>query len=387
MGLVSNKKTKKGNDAIDNQVIAELIVQYKHDDQISKILDLVLKCRSYTSGMTTIQTYKDLSNENHILHPHVNTNRAITGRESSTNPNLQNVRKAVNLLTKYPIPARKCFRARPGYILYFFDYAGVEMRVIIELTGEEEMYQLIIDGGDPHRLAAEIFYGEIFTDSVLCCNFAAKMDKKFKFDLKNKNIPNGETIFTWSESMFKRAQKLLRNAAKNMNFAIAYGAALPTIAEGLGLSIEETRPGFNTYCKRFPKIVNFTPLMRTYAKKFGYVETLFGRKLWVRKDLINAAGNTKVQGTATAGLIKRAQIQVDKVLSTFTQTYNLDIHLLLPVHDELIIEAERRTLQYEELFIETVSTAMTDIEEVTIPLAAEVKRSTLLWSQAKEIKI
>jgi DNA polymerase-1 len=188
------------------------------------------------------------------------------------------------------------------------------------------------------------------------------------------------------EEFYPRAAKLLRNAAKNMNFAIAYGAGLPTVAEGLGLSIEEARSGYDAYCKRFPKIVNFTSDMRTYAKKNGFVETLFGRKLWVRKDLINAAGNTKIQGTATAGLIKRAQIQVDKSLEIFIKKFQVDVHLLLPVHDELIFEAERKILQYEKQFISIISNAMTEIEEISIPLAVETKRSTLLWSQAKEVK-
>lgn len=351
MGLPPVKMTEKENNSLEYEVIDEMMSIYRDDHKVHSILDLVLKSRSYTHGRSMIRSYMDLSDENDILHPHINTNRAGTGRESSTKPNLQNVSKEVSLLARYPIPARSCFRARPGCLLYPFDEKGIELRLIVEHTQEPELVELISKNGDPHDLAAMCFYGDRYTK---------ESDQKKK--------------------------KALRSAAKNMHFALCYrinkpGKPIDLIANGLGLSVEEAKPGYDRYCARFPRMANFAISRMDEARKTGYVTTSFGRKLHVPHDNPKAAANYLIQGTA-AGIIKRAQIQADRVLKSKYP----DVHILLPIHDEIIFEAPRRILQYEREFINDISGAMTTIPEVSVPLAVEVKRSTLLWSQAKEIQ-
>ena len=342
------KMTKKGNNfAIDNAVIEELSIKYSNNPKISKILDLILRCRAYTKGMAMVSSYIVSAGKECIIHPHINTNKAQTGRESSENPNMQNISKDISLRTKYPIPARRCFRARPGHVLYFADYAGIEMRLIVELTGEPELMALVKNNGDPHGLAASIFYGDAYN------NIQDKVQKKAK-----------------------------RSAAKNSQFALAYGANLPKIAATLGLTVEEATPGYNAYCKRFPFIAGFMPKLRHTAKVDGCVITSFGRKLYIRQDHLMSGANYIIQGTA-AGIIKRAQIACHNIL----RNYFPDIHILIPIHDEIIFEVPRSRLPEQQKFIIMLTNAMTYMPEIEVPLDVEWKMSTLLWNQAKEIKV
>jgi DNA polymerase I len=350
IGLPPVKVTEKKNNSLEFEVIDEMMSTYRDNEKVYKALDLVLRTRSYIHGLAMIQSYLNLADENDILRPHINTNQAASGRESSSKPNLQNVSKEVSLLTRYPIPARSCFRARPGCLLYPFDEKGIELRLIVEHTQEPELVELIRINGDPHDLAAACFYGDRYTQE----------------NDKNK----------------KRA---LRSAAKNMHFALCYrinkpGKPIDLIANGLGLTVEEAKPGFDRYCERFPKMANFAIDSMDEARTTGCVYTSFGRKLHIPKDNPKAAANYKIQGTA-AGIIKRAQIQAARVL----RSKYPDVHILLPIHDEIIFEAPRRILKYEQEFINDISDAMTTVPEIGVPLAVEVKRSTLLWSQAKEI--
>jgi DNA polymerase I len=339
--------TEKGNNAIDNEVITNLLDQFHDNKKIHTVLDLVLRCRAYTKGKAMVSSYIKAAGEAEIIHPHINTNRAQTGRESSSNPNMQNISKEISPRTFYPIPARRCFRARPGYVLYFADYSGIEMRLIIELTGEPELVELIKKNGDPHDLAAQLFYGAQYT------SITDKIQKKTK-----------------------------RSAAKNSQFALAYGAQLPKIALSLGLTEQEAKPGYEAYCKRFPKIAGFMPKLRYEAKVKGFVITSFGRKLFIRQDHLMSGANYIIQGTA-AGIIKRAQINCHQYLEQWWP----EIHILLPIHDEIIFEVPRNIISKQKSFITGLREQMINIPEINVPLDVEWKMSTLLWSQAKEIKI
>ena len=341
LALPSIAQTKKGNDAVDDSVLEELSQQYQNNEKIKKTLDLVIRSRAFTKGKAMVSSYIEESDENGIIHPHINTNKARTGRISCTKPNLLNISREIAPNTKYPIPARKCFRARPGYFLLAADYAGQEIRLLAELSQEKEMIELITKNGDPHALAASIFYGKKYI----------------------------------------KGDKLKRTAAKNMQFGLAYGAGVATIALGLGLTVEEAEPGFNAYRKRFPKIANFAISSLTEAKNKGFITTSFGVKRYIQRDHLIAAGNAKIQSTG-AGMIKRAQIGCHQ----FLEAWFPDIHIWLQIYDELIFEVHRRYINRLEHITKPLAEIMTTIPEITVPLAVEWKMSTYLWSQLKEVK-
>jgi len=342
LALPSIAQTEKGNDAVDDAVLEELSQRYQNNEKIKKTLDLVIRCRAFTKGNAMVSSYIKEADENGIIHPHINTNKARTGRISCTKPNLLNISKEIAPNTKYPIPARKCFRARPEYFLLAADYAGQEIRLLAELSQEKEIIDLIKIDGDPHALAASIFY----------------------------------------QKKYIKGNKLQRTAAKNMQFGLAYGGGLETIALGLGLTMQEAEPGFNAYKKRFPKIANFAMSSLSEAKIKGYVTTSFGVKRYIERNHLIAAGNAKIQSTG-AGMIKRAQIGC----YNYIEKNIPDIYIWLQIYDELIFEVHRRYINRLEHITKPLADIMITIPEITVPLAVEWKMSTLLWSQLKEVKV
>jgi DNA polymerase-1 len=355
--------TPAGNPAVDKDALEELRPYAKKlGENVLNLFDLILMQRSYTKGVAMITSYIAAAGASGIIHPHINTNKAQTGRESGENPNMQNISKEAALKTRFPVPARKCFRARPGYILILLDYSGIEMRLIVDVAGEAEFIELIKNNGDPHDLAAQIFYGDLYTDEAAAIQFILSSDKNFKGD-------------------YKKAKKILRTAAKNSQFALAYGARLPKVAETLMLSVEAAAPGYRAYSARFPKVAGFTNRMMAQIKKVGYVTTPFGRKLKVMPDKPYSASNYIIQGTA-AGILKRAQVHVDQYLKAWWG----DVHLVLPIHDELIIECNRKYLPSVKNLIAGIRDQMIDMPEIKVPLEVETKLTTYIWSDAKEFK-
>lgn len=337
------KLTKNKQPCTDKDVLLKLRDKYPKDP----IFNMIFRWRSYSTGITTINKYLQLRDKNGVVHPNIKTNHARTGRESSANPNMQNVAKDAALKNPFTVPARRCFCVRPRHLLYLVDYSGIEMRLIIDRSGEEELIEILKQGGDPHALAAATFYGKRFIS-------LKKSDSEFG---------------------------LLRSAAKNGQFALAYGAGLGKIADTLMLPVLEARPGFENYSRRFPKVAGFTNTTAAKVKEDGFVETPFGRKLWVPQDKAYIGTNYLIQGTA-AGILKRAQVRVDKYLK---ETWNDEIRMVLPIHDELLISYPRSLLKYRDVVLATVAHIMTTISEIEVPLEVEWKVTNSTWDKAWKI--
>ena len=334
--------TDSGKPATGKEVILELQKKFQHS-----ILDLILRQRSYTKGIAIVNGYLDHA-VNGIIHPNIKTNHARTGRESSSDPNLQNVSKDAVLKNPYPVPARQCFICRRDHVLFFVDYSGIEMRLIIDTAEEESLIQLLKDGGDPHALAAELFYGDRFTKE------------------KDPSI-----------------KKVLRSASKNASFGKAYGAGLGSVAAALNLTTLEAEPGYKEYGRKLPKIFNFTNNISRIVREQGYIETAFGRKLNVSIDKAYIGANYVIQGTA-AGILKRAQVRVDKYLK---EKWGDQIRLVLPIHDELVISYPRDLLVEKNKILNDISEIMTSIDEIKVPLEVEWKITTTTWDKAYDITL
>lgn len=318
---------------IDKDAIEELRRVSNHP-----ILDCILKARSYTKGTAMITGYLKAADRDGCVHPNIWTNKASTGRESSDNPNLQNVSKEVKAGARFTVPARRCFRPRPGKVLLMADYSGIEMRLAVQGTGSEKLFQLCIDGYDFHAACATAFYGVKYTDE------------------QNAGI-----------------KKSLRSRAKNARFAMLYGAGLEQTAHTLGLTIDETTVGYNRDKEEFPEFYELMDRCTQQAKKHGFITTFFGRKLRVPHDRPYAATDFLIQGSAAA-LFKHAQNEVHKLFQEVSGA-----NIVIPVHDELVMEIDRG-IDLTEL-APLIKAKMIEHPQIVVKLDVDFSVSTITWDK------
>lgn len=345
LGIPPVKLTKSGAYSTKKDVIYELRSKYPEH----KVIGLLSKHRSYSHALPIIRSYLDLADEKDVIHPTIQTNQARTGRQSCRNPNLQNVSKDSNQLNPDAIGARQCFRPRLGFVNLHVDYAGIEIRLAINVSGDRDMLARVLAGGDPHTIAAELFYGEPFIN---------EQDKS--------------------------AKKRMRGAAKNGQFAIIYGAGFTKVAATLGLDPMLVRPRYQAYQRQFPALAFFTRTMADQVKRNGYITTPLGRRLYIEREKAYVGGNYIIQGVA-AQVLKRAQVNLAPYLR---ERWEGRVQMLLPIHDELIIEVpvkvfEDPTLRGELLY--ECSKRMTAFPEFKLPMEAEWKVTYTTWNQAREL--
>lgn len=342
------KETKKGNASTAKDVVELLYEKHPHP-----FLFMVLKTRSYTAGVTMINSYIKHADSNQVIHTDIQTNQAKTGRQSSKNPPLQNVSKEKNNTTRFAVPMRKIFCCHPDHVLILCDYASIELCLIIDRAQEQSLIDLLKADGDPHSECGSVWFGD-----------------------------SARPELRWSSRPDKKARKDLRDIGKGLTFGKAYGAAKPKLAGVAGMSIDEFTPGYQEFCKRWPKIANYTATSARRVLDNGYVVTAFGRKLYVNKDKAYMGANYDIQGTA-AGILKRAQVRVGRFLR---ENYP-EVRVLLPVHDELIFSYPRKLLDQRGVILTEVSRLMTTMDEIQAPLKVEWKMSETTWADAKELMI
>jgi DNA polymerase-1 len=232
---------------------------------------------------------------------------AVTGRLSSNNPNLQNI----PIRTDRGREIRKAFIPRDeNHLLVSADYSQIELRIVAAISGDENMCEAFRTGKDIHTAtAAKVF-----------------------------NVPETEV------------SKEMRYKAKSVNFGIIYGQGAFGLSENLGISRTEAKEIIDNYKKQFPRIQQYMDDTVAFAKTNGYVQTLMGRKRWL-KDIGSAnftvrgfaernAINSPIQGTA-ADMIKLAMISISKAI----QKANLQTKMLLQVHDELVFDVPKSELE------------------------------------------
>ena len=347
LGMPILKRTKGGKPSVDKEVLRELHERYPKND----IFNLIQEYRSYVGGIGTFQGYLKRVDSNSIIHPDIKPNGAqATRRESCSDPNLQNVQKSHGLLNPYPIPAREVFRPRPGYVHIHVDFSGIEMRLLVHYAEEPELVEIIRDGGDVHRPAAELFYGDRFIRA------------------------NSQDA------------KVLRSTAKNGHFGVGYGASGGKLANILGVTTPEGVSALKRYKHRFPRIIGLMNKYIRRVKDCGYVETEFGTRLYISDQEAHKGINALIQGTA-AGIMKRAQVCVDRYLKKATGD---EVRCLLPIHDELIIEFPRKRLSSLPGVLQSIQDKMTAFpgsELFRVPLGVEFEMATLDWAHKKEIRL
>ena len=288
------KKTPKGAPSTAEDVLAELALDYP-------LPKLLLEYRSLSKLKST---YTDKLPE--MINPrtgrvHTSYHQAVTatGRLSSSDPNLQNI----PIRTEEGRRIRQAFIAPAGYRIVAADYSQIELRIMAHLSGDDGLLQAFNDGRDVHRAtAAEVF------------------------DVGEEEVSGDQ-----------------RRKAKAINFGLIYGMSAFGLAKQLHLGRNEAQLYIDRYFERYPGVADYMERTRVLAREQGYVETLFGRRLYLPE--INArnkmraqaaertAINAPMQGSA-ADIIKKAMLSVDQWL----QHGGADARMIMQVHDELVLE-------------------------------------------------
>ena len=295
LALPGGTKTKTGQWATGARVLDELAEQGHELPQ--KILDWrqVSKLKStYTDALPGY-----VNPTTHRVHTSYALAATTTGRLSSSEPNLQNI----PIRTEDGRKIRRAFIAERGMKLVSADYSQIELRLLAEIAGIEQLRKAFRDGLDIHAMTASEMFG-----------------------VPVKNMPPE-----------------VRRRAKAINFGIIYGISAFGLANQLGIEREEAGAYIRKYFERFPGIRDYIEETKAFAKKHGFVETLFGRKCHypdigasnasIRAFNERAAINARLQGTA-ADIIRRAMIRMDGALTK----KKLNAQMLLQVHDELVFE-------------------------------------------------
>ncbi len=322
------KKTKTGQYATGEDVLAKLAVQNKICDDILAFRELTKLKNTYIDALPEL-----INKKTGRVHTSYAQAVAVTGRLSSTNPNLQNI----PVRTERGREIRKAFIPRDeNHVLISADYSQIELRIVAAISGDENMCEAFKTGKDIHTATAS-------------------------------------KVFNVAESA---VTKEMRYRAKSVNFGIIYGQGAFGLAENLGISRSEAKEIIDNYKKQFPNIQKYMDDTINFAKKNGYVETLMGRKRWLRD--INSANftvrgfaernaiNSPIQGSA-ADMIKLAMI---KIHYEFKQR-GFKSKMLLQVHDELVFDAHRDEVELiKPVILSCMQTALALPNEV--PTDAEI---------------
>jgi len=261
-----------------------------------------------------------------------------TGRVSSSEPNLQNI----PIRSEEGRRIRQAFIAPPGWVVLAADYSQIELRIMAHLSGDATLIRAFKDGADVHRATAAEVFG--VTPELVDAN--------------------------------------QRRAAKAINFGLMYGMSAHGLSRALGIGRLEAGEYIARYFERYPGVREFMNRTREQAQASGYVETLFGRRLYLeslrsrnaaqRAGAERAAINAPMQGTA-ADIIKRAMITIDTWLRS-----RKDAHMLMQVHDELVFEVKAEALGE---IAAGVRQRMQDGAQLSVPLLVEVGSGTN-WDEA-----
>ena len=324
LGLPSGKKTKTGY-----STNADVLENLRDKDPI---IDMIIMYRQYTKLQSTyVEGLLKAVSADGRIHSVFKQTETRTGRISSTEPNLQNI----PVRTELGRNMRKFFVSEKGRTLIDADYSQIELRILAHLSGDKNMQESFISGKDIHTSTAA-------------------------------------QVFGMPEDMVTPE---MRRAAKAVNFGIVYGISAFSLAKDIDVSVAKADRYIKSYLSNFPKVKEFMDKAVADAESKGYSETIFGRRRYIpelaakNKNIQSfgkrAAMNAPVQGAA-ADIIKIAMVKVFRRL----RDEKLDAHLILQIHDELIIEAsEKDAARAAQVLGEEMRNAV----KLDIPLTADVE--------------
>ncbi|MES3006559.1 MAG: DNA polymerase I [Pseudomonadota bacterium] len=325
LGLPVLKKTPTGQPSTAEPVLQELALEYELPKLLMDHRGLSKLKSTYTDKLPL-----DINRRTGRIHSSFQQAVAATGRLSSIDPNLQNI----PIRTPEGRKVRQAFIAAPGYKLLAADYSQVELRIMAHLSRDAGLLKAFSSAQDVHRATAS----EVF---------ATPLDE------------------VTSEQ---------RRRAKAINFGLIYGMSAFGLAKQLGIDRHSAQHYVDLYFQKYPGVLHYMDQTQAFADEHGYVETLFGRRLYLpdihagngmlRKAAQRTAINAPMQGSA-ADIIKQAMIDIDHWLSTDV----LDARMVLQVHDELVFEVAEADV---DLLREGVRFRMTSAAALDVPLVVDV---------------
>lgn len=328
------KKTKTGY-ATNADVLEKLRDKHPIVNFIMEYRQLAKLKSTYCDGLTAV-----VNPNTHRIHSVFTQTVTVTGRLSSTEPNLQNIPTRTELGREI----RKMFVAKDGYVLVDADYSQIELRVLSHIANDETMINAFRNNEDIHAVTASQVLG----------------------------IP------------LEDVTKEQRSSAKAVNFGIVYGIGEFSLAQDLHISVKEAKAYIESYLEKYHGVRNYMESIKEQAKKDGYVKTMLNRIRYIpelkspnyniRQFGERVALNTPIQGTA-ADIIKLAMVRVDNRLIN----EGLKSKLILQVHDELIVEAHKDEVdKVKQILSEEMQNAM----ELNVPLKVDMSTGHS-WYDAK----
>ena len=333
LGLPVIQKTPKGAPSTNEEVLEELAFSHELPKVLVEHRGLSKLKSTYTDKLPQM-----VNPQTGRVHTSYHQAVTATGRLSSSDPNLQNI----PIRNEEGRRIRQAFIAREGFTVVAADYSQIELRIMAHLSQDQGLINAFTKGKDIHRSTAAEIFG-VALDEVT------------------------------SEQ---------RRNAKAINFGLIYGMSAFGLSRQLGIGRADAQSYMDLYFKRYPGVQTFMHDIREKAKAQGYVETLFGRRLYLpdinssngmrRKAAERVAINAPMQGTA-ADIIKRAMIQLDQKLQN-----DPDIAMIMQVHDELVFEVRSEKVAF---YSELIKTHMESAADLVVPLIVEVGQGTN-WDEA-----
>ena len=333
LGLPVIQKTPKGAPSTNEEVLEELAFSHELPKVLVEHRGLSKLKSTYTDKLPQM-----VNPQTGRVHTSYHQAVTATGRLSSSDPNLQNI----PIRNEEGRRIRQAFIAREGFTVVAADYSQIELRIMAHLSQDQGLINAFTQGKDIHRSTAAEIFG-VALDEVT------------------------------SEQ---------RRNAKAINFGLIYGMSAFGLSRQLGIGRADAQSYMDLYFKRYPGVQTFMHDIREKAKAQGYVETLFGRRLYLpdinssngmrRKAAERVAINAPMQGTA-ADIIKRAMIQLDQKLQN-----DPDIAMIMQVHDELVFEVRSEKVAF---YSELIKTQMESAANLVVPLIVEVGQGTN-WDEA-----
>ena len=324
-GLPVKKKTPSGQPSTDEDVLAELAADYPLPKLLLEYRTLAKLKSTYTDKLPRM-----VHAETGRVHTTYSQAVAVTGRLASNDPNLQNI----PIRTPQGRRIREAFIAPRGCCIVSADYSQIELRIMAHLSGDESLKRAFARGDDVHRATAAEVFGR-----------------------KLEEVSADE-----------------RRTAKVINFGLIYGMSAFGLAGNLGIERATAQAYIDSYFSRYPGVKRYMDETRERARSEGYIETVFGRRLWLpevksgsparRQAAERAAINAPMQGTA-ADLIKLAMVAVQAWL----EREKLATKLIMQVHDELVLEVPDAELDAVK---QGVRHHMQVIASLEVPLVVEV---------------
>lgn len=335
MGLPVIKKTPSGAPSTNEEVLQELALDYPLPKLILEYRGLAKLKSTYTDKLP-----KMINPSTGRVHTSYHQAVTATGRLSSTDPNLQNI----PIRNEQGRRIRQAFIAPHGWKILAVDYSQIELRIMAHLSGDQALLDAFSQGKDIHSAtAAEVMGVDI-----------------------------------------EEVTSEQRRRAKAINFGLIYGMSAFGLAKQIGIARGEAQQYMDLYFERYPGVMQYMENTRLQATEQGYVETLYGRRLYLpeiksrngmrRKAAERAAINAPMQGTA-ADIIKKAMLLVDEWIQEHGQG---QVRLLMQVHDELVLEVEESVLSEIETKVQKLMESAVTLD---VPLIAETGHGDN-WDQA-----